>query len=303
MYFVKCIKALSVTGKPVTKQRERAVIRQNIIKWNQRLFSYSALEGRILASFLFFICIVSIAGCSAFPLTEQADGTNEFVNREKAAQARLALGLAYLEQDNLKLAYGNLQRAMDYSPGDYRVYIAIALYEQRIGEYDKALENFQKALVLAPNDGAAQSRYGALLCRMGKYSQAHEMFQLALNHTSYDIIADGLENTGYCYLKQGQPNQAQEFLNRALKYEPVKSKNLLVTAEHYLDARQYEQVAVLLDIYQQNSPMTAESLWLQIRFATLKRELGDVERYGRQLAENFSQSEQYKQFLAHENRK
>lgn len=267
----------------------------NVIKENRRLF-----QVKILFSFLFLIIVLLITGCSVSSPAERPDDRIEFVNREKASQARLALGLAYLEQGNLRLAYSNLQKAVNHSPENYQTHLAIALYEQRVGEYDKARESYRRALALAPDDSVTLNHYGVFLCNEGQYIKAHEQFELALNHANYDIIANSLENTGYCYLKQEQYRQAQEFLNRALKYEPVKSKNLLVIAENYLEARQDEHVAVLLDLYQQNSPITAESLWLQIRFAALNRNLDNVKHYGQQLAKNFSQSEQYKQFLAHE---
>ena len=271
------------------------MMQRNAAKESQRL-----TQVRILVYFSFLIINALITGCSVFSPTERSDDRIEFVNREKASQARLTLGLAYLEQGNLRLAYSNLQRAAAHSPGNYQTHLAIALYEQRVGEYDKARKSYRRALSLAPDDSITLNHYGVFLCNEGQYIKAHEQFELALNHANYDIIANSLENTGYCYLKQGQYKQAQEFLNRALKYEPVKSKNLLVIAENYLEARQDEHVAVLLDIYQQNLPITAESLWLRIRFAALNRKLDNVKHYGQQLAKNFSQSEQYKQFLAHE---
>lgn len=250
---------------------------------------------------LFWLSIVFISGCAGISDASRPINSPVPVDREKAAQARLALGLAYLERDNLKQAYLNLRKAADYSGDNYQTHLAMALYEQRIGEYDNARRSYEAAFKLAPNQGDVLNRYGAFLCKTGDYAQAQRLFDLALNTTNYDMMAAALENIGYCYLEQKQYLRAQEFLSRALKHEPAKSKNLLVVTEHYLTARQHEPVAVLLDIYQQNSPITAESLWLQIRFASLNGDSAGVERYGRRLAEHFSHSEQYKQFLAHEN--
>lgn len=261
----------------------------------------SALCGKMKYCFLLWGCVVLISGCSSFSPSGKSVRQFDEQSREKAAQARLTLGLAYLEQGNLKLAYSNLQRAVSYSSDNYQTHLAMALYEQQVGEYDKALKSYQSALKLAPHDGTVLNRYGAFLCRSGKYDLAHQQFDLARNATNYDTIAGSLENAGYCYLKQGQYERAREFLSRALKYDPAKGKNLLVVTKHYMDSRQHEHVAILLDIYQQNSPETAESVWLQIRFAILNESPDNVRHYGQRLAKHFSQSEQYKQFLAHEN--
>jgi type IV pilus assembly protein PilF len=247
---------------------------------------------------IFALCVTGatlLNGCSS-PISG-----NRTVDRSAAARARLTLGLAYLEQDNLKLAYRNIQRAVRYDPDNYRTHLALALYEQRIGEYDRARESYRLALKRAPKESPALSGYGSFLCELGEYQSANEQFELALNHTSYDNIAESLERAGYCFLKQGRNRRAQELISRAVKHDPAKSKYLLAVTEHYLNARQHEQVAILLDIYQQNSPITAESLWLQIGFARLNQAPDDEQRYGRQLAEHFSQSEQYKKFLANEN--
>lgn len=221
-------------------------------------------------------------------------------NQQKAAQVRLALGVAYLEQGDLKRALSNLQRAADYTPDDYQVHLALALYEQQVGEHEKANQRYQLALSLQPQASSVLNHYGKFLCEQKEYTFAQKQFDLALNHASYDMIAPSLENKGYCYLKEGQYQQTKEFLGRALQYEPARSTNILVTIKDYLEQRQGEEVATLFSIYQQYAARTAESLWLQIRFAKLNNEPKKITDYGRQLAEDFSQSVQYKRFLANE---
>ena len=56
----------------------------------------------------------------------------------------------------------------------------------------------------------------------------------------------------------------------------------------------------MLDVYNHILPASANSLWLQIRFAALDGRQTNLERYGKQLARNFPQSQQYQQFLANE---
>lgn len=87
---------------------------------------------------------------------------------------------------------------------------------------------------------------------------------------------------------------------RALKYDPEKGVALVSEANRQLTAGQPDRAQQLLDVYQHVLPGSAESLWLQIRFAALANRHDDVQRYGARLARSFPQSKQYQQFLANE---
>ena|GEM_PF-122385 len=253
---------------------------------------------KVLFRFIQILGITFVVGCAMNEQPKQITLPDN--NRQKAAQVRLVLGVAYLEQGDLKRALSNLLRAADYTPDDEQVHLALALYEQQIGENDKTEQRYQLALSIKPQSQSVLNHYGRFLCQQKRYTLAHKQFDLALNAANYDMMANSLENKGYCALQEGQYLQAQEFLSRALQHEPTKSKNLLVTITHYLDKRQSEEVATLFDIYQQHASETAESLWLQIRFAKLNEQPKKINDYGQQLAESFPQSVQYKRFLTHE---
>lgn len=113
-------------------------------------------------------------------------------------------------------------------------------------------------------------------------------------------MADSLESAGYCFFKSGDDAQARTLLSRALKYDPEKGVALVSEANRQLTAGRLDRAQRLLDIYQHVLPASAESLWLQIRFAALANRPNDVQRYGTRLARSFPQSEQYQQFLANE---
>lgn len=250
-----------------------------------------------------FLClsISGLSGCAQPIIPEQiSENEREPVDKNAAAQARLKLGLAYLGQSNLEKARFNMSKALEYAPDDYRTHLGMALYEQQIGEYHAVENRYQRAFELAPGNGAVLNNYGAFLCHLGQYNKAQQQFSISATSSDYKYVADSLENAGYCFLQEGQMVEAKSFLNRALVRAPDKSKYLLLTTERYIQEHQYSKVKVLLEAYEQALPKTAESLWLQLRFAALEDRRPDVKRYGALLAKNFSQSEQYQQFLANE---
>ncbi|CPR17901.1 type IV pilus biogenesis/stability protein PilW [Brenneria goodwinii] len=238
------------------------------------------------------VCVaVLLAGCSHSP-------------REKgnpaAAQTRLQLGLEYLARNNLDAARQNLEKALEAAPQDYRTQLGMALYEQRVGENQAAEKRYRLALKQAPENGSVMNNYGAFLCGLGQYVAAQQQFSAAAQLPDYHQVADALENAGYCFFKAGQNDNARSVLSRALKYDPAKGVMLLTEADKQFSAGKYEQAQLLLDVYQHILPASAESLWLQIRFAALAGHDGDIDRYGRSLARSFPQSKQYQQFLANE---
>ncbi len=234
-----------------------------------------------------------LAGCSGPSKEEQSAEVG-------SSQTRLQLGLDYLARGDLNAARENLEKAVDSAPQDYRAQLGMALYEQRVGENAAAEKRYQQALKLAPQNGTVMNNYGAFLCSLGQYVSAQQQFSAAALVPDYGQVADSLENAGYCFLKANQNDEAKVLLGRALKYDPDKGAALIAEAERQFGEGNRAQAQVLLDVYQHILPASAESLWLQIRFAALADRQNNVDRYGKQLARSFPQSKQYQQFLANE---
>ncbi|KQN48942.1 type IV pilus biogenesis/stability protein PilW [Rahnella rivi] len=233
-----------------------------------------------------------LAGCSSSPKeTQSATG---------ASQTRLELGMAYLSQGNMDAAKQNLQKAADSAPDDYRTQLGMALYEQKTGDQKAAQSRYQQALKLAPQNGTVLNNYGAFLCSLGQYVPAQQQFSAAANAPDYGQVADSLENAGYCFLKANQNEEARVLLSRALKIDPDKGAPLLTEATKEFGEGNRAQAKLLLDVYQHVLPATADSIMLQIRFAALAGNPDSVQRYGKQLARSYPQSQQYQQFLANE---
>lgn len=244
--------------------------------------------------------IISGLCLSLLLLTGCAGTARQQADAPQAAQARLQLGLEYLAQGDMAAARQNLEKALQAAPQDYRTQLGMALYQQQAGENDAAAQHYRQAMQLAPQNGTVLNNYGAFLCSLGQYVPAQQQFSAAAQIADYGQVADSLENAGYCFLQAGQNDEARVLLGRALKHDPDKGDALLALAGKQFDEGKRAQAQLLLDVYQHMLPASAESLWLQIRFAALADRQDSVQRYGRQLARSFPQSQQYQQFLANE---
>ena len=237
---------------------------------------------------LLALAMLMLAGCSG---QKQSSASG---------QIRLQLGLIYLSQDDLPAARRNLQRAFQDASEDYRVLLAMARLYQQEGDSALARHYYQAAMKYAPEKSYVLNNYGAFLCGLGQYDAAHQQFTLAAVQDSAAARADSQERAGYCYLQQGEVSSARQALLKALQADGKKANTLLAEATKHLEQREPEQTRLLLEVYHHSVPATAESLWLEIRFAALEQRTVDKERYGQQLAQNFPQSIQYQHFLANE---
>ncbi|MCD1124671.1 type IV pilus biogenesis/stability protein PilW [Jinshanibacter sp. LJY008] len=235
-----------------------------------------------------------LMGCNSQKAEERA------ADMGQAAEIRLTLGMAYLSLGDTVAARTNLERAVNYAPQDYRTQLGMGLYLQGIGENEQAASRYELALQLAPENGDVLNNYGAFLCSLGQYDAAQRYFELAAATKRLDDVSNSLEYAGYCLLQAGQPDEADKKLSRALKQNPEKGARVLNTAARYWQQGKREEAQALLNLYQQVLPVSAESLWIQIQFAASDNRLNDIKRYGKQLAQGFSQSKQYQLFLAHE---
>ena len=216
------------------------------------------------------------------------------------AEVRLQLGLHYLARHHYQAAQRNLLRAEQAAPRDYRVPLALARLWQMQENHAETRRYYQRALALAPSNGYVANNYGAFLCALGQYDEAHQQFNRAISAQEAGARSDGLELSGYCYLKSGRFSAARQRLLAALQADRDKGTSLLKEAERHYEKRELAATQLLLQVFDHALPATAESLWLKIRFAAQQSHAADVTRYGDQLARSFPQSIQYQRYLANE---
>lgn len=144
------------------------------------------------------------------------------------------------------------------------------------------------------------NNYDAFLCSLGQYVAAQKQFSAAAQNPDYREVAQALENAGYCHFKAGKCDEARTLLVRALHYDPTKGERVLSEVSQRLTAQHFNEARHLLDIYHHSLPASAESLWLEIRFAALAGRDDERNYHGDRLARSFPHSKQYQQFLANE---
>ncbi|SCZ55496.1 type IV pilus biogenesis/stability protein PilW [Thiohalomonas denitrificans] len=237
---------------------------------------------RRVAAILILGAGLALAGCAGTP-TQHA---------EKSAEVNAQMGLRYMQQGNNERAMEKLQRALSFDQrhGGANHYLAI-LY-QRLDRPEDAEVHFRRAIRALPDDSSLLNNFGAFLCSSGQYEEGEGLFLEVLDDPVYPQRPAVHENLGLCKTRQGNLQEAETYLRKALSQNPRMHKSLFGMADlsyqkgNYLSARAY------LQRYRDVARHTPQSLWLGIR---IERELGDrdaLSSYEMHLKNRFPDSRQ-----------
>ncbi|GLT17801.1 type IV pilus biogenesis/stability protein PilW [Vibrio zhanjiangensis] len=167
-------------------------------------------------------------------LTACVSSSGEYDSHSKQqhkADARIELGMRYLQQSNMVKAKQNFQMALKHAPSYYRSQLAMARYFEAVSDYDQALKKYQNALESEPNNGQVLNDYGSFLCKRKKYQLAQAQLTKAVKQDDYFHIADSYENAALCWLKQNRPIEALASFRQAIAHDPKRPQTLLNLAK------------------------------------------------------------------------
>ncbi len=183
--------------------------------------------------------IVPILSCLMVMLLAGCQNTNgEEFDPEKAALARMRLGLGYLakadeSEDNVKAAHYNLKLAAQYSPNNPQVMLAMAMFDQHVGEYNEAEMIYKRITLMQPGNGLYHVHYGSFLCGRNRYQEAKQQFQQGLDFDRHSWKADVYEQYGYCAIQNGDKKTADSMFQQLFKYDASRRDSVIKTAELY----------------------------------------------------------------------
>ncbi|PAR36485.1 type IV pilus biogenesis/stability protein PilW [Vibrio metoecus] len=187
--------------------------------------------------------ILALSGCVT--VTETSDIAAQSDPTEMA-EARIALGLGYLENGSMIKARENLEKALQHAPDYYRSQLSMAHYFEMVGENDSARKMYQSALNHHPKNGNVLNNFGTFLCKQGEYDTADQYFRRAVEQPYYYLISASYENAALCALKAGKNDNAREYFKRAVDHDPNRLMSILQLTKMEIDAGDYTQARLRL---------------------------------------------------------
>jgi type IV pilus biogenesis/stability protein PilW len=159
---------------------------------------------------LFFpvVCLFAavLAGCAG----PSAD-------RKKEADARMRMGVTYLDQRNLPMAMRELTKASELDPGNPEIDMTLGLAYQARGDLSKAEEHLRRAIDKKPDYADARNNLGIVLAERKEWDKAIREFEAAAANVMYMTPERAYFNLGEAYRVKGDPANAEEAYRRALR--------------------------------------------------------------------------------------
>jgi type IV pilus assembly protein PilF len=233
-------------------------------------------------------------------VTVAEDSTTSRFDNIEAAEARIQLGLGYLESGNMAKARENLEVAVKYAPDYYRALNSIAYYYQQVGENQLAEEAYKKALGESPKNGDVLNNYGVFLCGLGQYSKADQYFNRAIEQPFYYQISGSYENAGMCALKSGNTDKAAFYFQRSLEHDPGRFLSSMQLSGLEVAKGEYKKARARLQKIHKEYGYNANSLDLAIQLEIKTDNIGVVDKYVQKLKELYPNSKQYQKYKADE---
>ena len=237
-----------------------------------------------------------LSGCDPLPrqgIPGQPGGENtasapQTANRLASVQTQLGIG--YLRNGKLEVAFNRLTRALEADPNYSTAHNAMASLHERLGNTETAEKHYRRAVELSPSDSASQSNFGGFLCRTGRYDEGEQRFLQALKNSLYERPEVAYNNAGLCMQTAGQDAKAETYFRSALELNPRSPAALIGMAKISFDARRFLPARAYLQRYQELSQLNSKALWLGVR---IEQELGDKaaeNRYATQLRRRYPDS-------------
>ena len=158
-----------------------------------------------------FLCVACLfaailAGCAGNSL-----------NRKKEADARMRMGVTYLEQRNLPMAMQELAKASELDPDNPEIDMTLGLAYQARGDLSKAEEYLRRAIDKKPDYAEARNNLGIVLAERKEWDKAIREFEAAGSNVMYTTPERAYFNLGEAYRAKGDPSNAEGAYRRALR--------------------------------------------------------------------------------------
>ncbi|TWO78999.1 type IV pilus biogenesis/stability protein PilW [Denitratisoma oestradiolicum] len=213
------------------------------------------------------------------------------------AKSHADLGAGYYEARQFSTALDEARIAIAADSSYAPAHNLLALVYMELKEHRAASDAFERALKLEPGDPEISNNYGWFLCQIGQEPKGLEYLQAAVRNPLYAAPAVALTNAAACAQNIKNFDRAGEYLAQALRVDPNNPRALFMLAELNHKLGRYGEAQLRIAAFHRLVEASAESTWLALRIARGQGNRGDEARFGAQLRQKFSTSNEFQKML------
>ncbi len=192
--------------------------------------------------------------------------------RKREADARMRMGVTYLQQQNLPMAMRELQRASELDPENAEVDMMLGLAYRARGDQKKAEESLRQAVAKRPDYADAHNNLGIVLADRKAWDEAIREFEKAAGNVQYQTPERALYNAAEAYRAKGDQRKAEEYYRNAIRVDDRYAPAYLGLSEVLSGGERWEEAAAELRQCVEKVPGYAEG-WMALGrvYVRLKR--------------------------------
>lgn len=220
---------------------------------------------------------------------------------DKAAETYVALGVGYIQSENLPMARKKIERALEINDEYAAAHSAMGLYWMNRGEPELAKEKFETALDIDDDHSPSNYHYGRFLLLQKNDPAACDYLAKAAKDVDYDARIIAYEDLGTCYYRFDQQRKAIDAFERAWTINSDSTVSCLNLAGIYFERNRLDLATRWFQrferIIQDNGVQhSAESLYLGARIGKASGDKDAQASYAFKLRKRFPNSEEYQSY-------
>jgi len=141
------------------------------------------------------LCILGCVPPSGMAPSKEADYHNK-------------MGMAYLNEGKVQLAFVEFQKAAQIEPNNKEIVYNLGIIYLQLEDYENAKQQFLKAVKLDPNFADAYNNLGVTYMELGQWNDAVASFKKALSNVLYRTPEKAFYSLGMSYYRLGEYDKA-----------------------------------------------------------------------------------------------
>jgi type IV pilus assembly protein PilF len=246
---------------------------------------------RVINSLAVGLLVVLLAGC--------VTTTNQpvvKVDKEKALETHVELGLGYLRQRNNESSRLHFSKALKIDPNSAGALNGMALLYQIEKDDELAEKYFRKAISADGDYPRARNNYGAFLYGRERYQEAYTQFSIVAKNMGYERRSMALVNLGRASINLGKSEEAEKAFFQAMSINYRLPAAHLEMADMKFAAGDYAASKRYLDQYGKLVRHGPRSLWLGIQIERIFGNKDKEASYALALTNLYSYSNEYLEY-------
>ena len=192
-------------------------------------------RSRLIIVFILLYSLL-VCGCSSSQISPEVD-----------ANYHNKMGMAFLGEGKIQLAYVEFQKAMQKDPDNKDVAYNLGLTCFQLEDYENSKKYFQKAVSLAPDFPDAHNNLGVTYMQLGQWQLAADSFRKALANPLYRTPELAFYSLGMALYRMGLYEKAIDSFKDSVRRDRAFSLPFYGMALAYNKLGRYGEASELMD--------------------------------------------------------